>query len=89
MDWKERLGSRKLWTTLISIVAIVGAAFGFSEATLTQAAAILTAGGVGMTYIFGQSKVDVAKEENSFNNLSKAEVTELLKGWMEANDESN
>ena len=90
MNWKEKLGSRKLWTMLISVVTIMGAAFGLTEELFAQATAIITAGGIAMTYLFGQSKVDAAKEEHAetyfnINGMSKEEVAELVKGWMEAN----
>ena len=87
MDWKTKLKSRKLWTTLIGIVTLVGASFGLSEAVVTQVVAIISAGGIAITYIFGESNIDSARESNHFNinDLSKAEVAELLKGWMEVN----
>jgi hypothetical protein len=94
MNWKTKLSSRKLWTMLISIVTLVGASFGFTEAVVTQTVAILSAGGIAMTYIFGESNIDAANVEaektdvNNFNinGLSKEEVSELLKGWMEVNN---
>jgi hypothetical protein len=93
MNWKEKLSSRKLWTTLIGIVTLIGASFGFSEAVVTQTVAVLSAGGIAMSYVFGQSNVDAAEAEAekhdvhnlNINGLSKEEVTVLLKDWMEAN----
>jgi len=91
MDWKTKLSSRKLWTTLISIVTLLGATFGLTEAVMTQTVAVISAGGIAIAYIFGQSNVDAAEAEKdvhhfNFNGLTKSEVAELLKEWMEANN---
>jgi len=94
MDWKEKLKSRKFWTMAITVTTLLGASFGLSEAVVTQITTILTAGGIVMTWLNGQSKIDAAKEEkeehieNTFNlnGMSKEDVAGLVKDWMEANE---
>lgn len=65
MNLKEKLGSRKLWVTVINDIALVGAAFGLTDSTIAHVTAIIMAAGITMTYLFGQSSVDRAKAEHS------------------------
>jgi hypothetical protein len=91
MDWKEKLKSRKFLTMAVTVVTLLGASFGLSEAVVAQITTIITAGGIVMTWLHGQSKVDAIKEdrtENTINlhGMSKEDVAALVKEWLEEND---
>ena len=55
---KEKLCSRKLWLAVAACVCSVGALFGLSESVAAQITSMITAGGVVVAYILGESLVD-------------------------------
>lgn len=58
---KEKLCSRKLWLAVAAFVCSVGALFGLSESVATQVTSMITAGGVVVAYILGESLIDANK----------------------------
>lgn len=58
---KNKLCSRKFWLAVAAFVCSVGALFGLSESVSAQITAVITAGGVVVAYIFGESLVDASK----------------------------
>ncbi len=58
---KSKLSSRKFWLAVAAFVCAVGALFGLSESVSAQITSVITAGGVVVAYIFGESLVDASK----------------------------
>ena len=58
---KEKLCSRKLWLAVAAFVCSVGALFGLSDSVATQVTSMITAGGVVVAYILGESLIDANK----------------------------
>lgn len=58
IDWKRKLTSRKFWFALIGFVTALCIAFGVDSLTIEQVTTIITAGGVLVAYILGESYVD-------------------------------
>ena len=57
---KKKLSSRKFWLAVAAFACAVGALLGLSESTTAQITAVITAGGVVVAYIFGESLVDAS-----------------------------
>ena len=83
IDWKSKLGSRKFWALLASLIIALLAMFALPENVITQVGGIVTALGGIAVYILGESKVDAAREvpramniENYFNKLDATENTD-------------
>jgi len=58
IDWKKKLTSRKLWLALIGFLTPLLIAFGVDTLTVEQAGAIVSALGVLVAYILGESYAD-------------------------------
>ena len=58
---KEKLCSRKFWLAVAAFVCSVGAIFGLSESIAAQITSMITAGGVVVAYILGESIIDANK----------------------------
>ena len=58
---KEKLCSRKFWLAVAAFVCSVGALFGLSESIAAQITSMITAGGVVVAYILGESIIDANK----------------------------
>lgn len=56
----KKLTSRKFWLAVVGFVTPLMVAFGYGEATVTQASAIIMAGGTLIAYIVGEGLVDAA-----------------------------
>lgn len=65
IDWKQKLSSRKLWAAVAGFATALAAAFGIDSMTAEQIAAVITAVGVLVTYIIGESCVDASREKKS------------------------
>ena len=63
IDWKAKLSSRRFWAAVVGFVTAVLVACNFNHITVEQVAAIITAGGVLIAYILGESAVDKARAE--------------------------
>ena len=62
-ELKRKLSSRKLWVAVAAFVCAVAALFGVSESVSAQISAVITAGGVAIAYILGESYVDASTKE--------------------------
>ena len=62
INWKKKLTSRKFWTALISFTTTLLLAFGVSDLTTQQVAAIITAGATVIAYIIGEGMVDASNK---------------------------
>lgn len=66
IDWKRKLASRKFWAALAGLVGAVAVFCGAGESVITEVTAIISAAGVLVAYILGESIVDssAADKEN-------------------------
>lgn len=76
INWRQKLTSRKLWAALVGVVAGLAAAFGITESEYAQVAGLVTAAVSVVSYIFGESKVDAARQFGTDDSLTKEEETE-------------
>ncbi len=73
IDWKQKLSSRKFWAAAAGFVSALLVAFRADEGTISQVSAIITAGGVLVAYILGESIVDSSRNESKANELDSEE----------------
>lgn len=62
INWKQKLSSRKFWAAVVGFVTALLVAFNASEGTVEQVSAVITAGGVLIAYIIGESVVDANRD---------------------------
>lgn len=62
IDWKRKLSSRKFWAALSALVGAIAVVCGAGESVITEVSAIISAAGVLIAYILGESMVDASKE---------------------------
>jgi spore maturation protein SpmB len=60
---KQKLSSRKLWVAIVGVVIGLAAAFGIEENDYAQVAGMVTSAVSVLGYIFGEAKVDAARQE--------------------------
>lgn len=60
-EMKRKLSSRKLWLAVAGFACAVAALFGVSDSVSAQISATITAGGVVVAYILGESLIDAKK----------------------------
>ncbi len=58
INWKQKLSSRKFWVAIVGFITALCVAFGVDEMTAQQVAGVVTAGGVLIAYILGESYID-------------------------------
>lgn len=58
VNWKQKLSSRKFWAAVVGFVSAILIALNYSEMQIEQVTAVVTAGGVLIAYILGESYVD-------------------------------
>ena len=58
IDWKRKLTSRKLWTSIASFVSMLLIYFGNSEGEATKVAALIMAGASIIGYVIGEGLAD-------------------------------
>ena len=58
IDWVSKLTSRKWWTSITSFITLLIVAFGGTESTATQVAAIIMAGAIVIGYTIGEGLID-------------------------------
>ena len=63
IDWKRKLSSRKFWVAVVGFVSALLVALNYSDMTVEQVSAVITAGGVLVAYILGESYIDGKAEE--------------------------
>lgn len=68
---KQKLSSRKLWIAVIGIVIGLAAAFGIEENDYAQIAGMVTSAISVIGYIFGEAKVDAARQAYEIPDLSE------------------
>lgn len=76
---KQKLTSRKLWAALVGVVVGLAAAFGIQENDYAQIVGVVTSAVSVVSYIFGEAKVDAAREGNTITVdgvLGETEATE-------------
>lgn len=64
IDWKTKLSSRKFWVTLVGFITPTLLAFGATESTASQVAAIIMAGGAVIAYILSEGMVDAGRNSD-------------------------
>lgn len=63
INWRQKLSSRKFWAALAGFVGAVAVVCGAGESVLTSVTAVISAAGVLIAYILGESMVDSSREE--------------------------
>ncbi len=71
IDWRQKLSSRKFWAAAAGFVSALLVAFRTDEGTVSQVSAIITAGGVLVAYILGESIVDANRSDGSNEKSDK------------------
>ena len=64
MNWKQKLSSRKLWAAVAAFAVAVCALFGIDELTVERITALISAVGVMIAYIVGESCVDASRNKD-------------------------
>ena len=68
IDWKRKFSSRKFWAALAGFVGAIAVFCGAGESMITEVTAIISAAGVLIAYILGESIVDSSSEDSEHNN---------------------
>lgn len=63
IDWKRKLTSRKLWTSIASFVSMLLIFFGHAEGEATKIAALIMAGASIIGYVIGEGLADSGNGE--------------------------
>ena len=58
IDWKRKLGSRKLWAAMAGIVTGLAMVFGLDESTISSVAGAVVSLASVVSYIITEGKVD-------------------------------
>lgn len=82
INWVSKLTSRKWWTSITSFVTLLIVAFGGTESTATQIAAIIMAGAIVIGYTIGEGLVD----SQGANDNTVTDVSEVSKLTTEEGD---
>lgn len=61
INWKSKLTSRKFWVSVVGFVSAILVACNVDNLAVEQVVAVITAGGVLIAYILGESTVDAAR----------------------------
>lgn len=79
IDWVRKLTSRKFWVAVASFVSMMIVAFGGTENSASQVAALIMAGASVIAYIIGEGLTDAANVANTgigLDNTIKIESDE-------------
>ena len=76
IDWVRKLTSRKFWAAVASFVSMMIVAFGGTENSATQIAALIMAGASVIAYIIGEGLTDVANAGIDVDNTTEIESDE-------------
>mgnify|MGYP003296886989 CR=1 FL=1 len=68
IDWKRKLASRKFWAALAGFVGAVAVFCGAGESVITEMTAIISAAGVLIAYILGESMIDSSATDGENDN---------------------
>lgn len=66
IDWVRKLTSRKFWLSLASFITLIVIAFGASEESASQIAAIIMAGATVIGYVIGEGLTDSSAIDTAF-----------------------
>lgn len=75
IDWKTKLSSRKFWVSLAGFIVPLLIAFGFSDNSATQVAAIIVAGGNVMSFVLSESYVDSSRIKSNASTTTTSTIT--------------
>ena len=70
INWKQKLTSRKFWAAVVGFGTPLVIAFGYSEATAAEVAALIMAGASLIAYIVGEGLVDSSRIKAEANSSS-------------------
>ena len=76
IDWVRKLTSRKFWAAVASFVSMMIVAFGGTENSATQIAALIMAGASVIAYIIGEGLTDAANVGIDVDNTIENESYE-------------
>ena len=76
INWVSKLTSRKWWTSITSFVTLLIVAFGGTESTATQIAAIIMAGAIVIGYTIGEGLID-SQGASGDTAIDASEVSKL------------
>lgn len=76
INWVRKLTSRKFWAAVASFVSMMIVAFGGTENSATQIAALIMAGASAIAYIIGEGLTDVANTGIDADNTIEIESDE-------------
>lgn len=76
IDWVRKLTSRKFWAAVASFVSMMIVAFGGTENSATQIAALIMVGASVIAYIIGEGLTDAANAGIGINNEIEIESDE-------------
>lgn len=65
INWKAKLTSRKFWSAVVGFVTPTLLAFGATDSTATQVAAVIMAGGTLIAYILGEGMIDAGRNDKN------------------------
>lgn len=65
INWKQKLTSRKFWAALAGFVTSILVALNYNELTIQQITAIISAAGILIAYILGESYVDANRKDDN------------------------
>ena len=72
IDWKRKLTSRKLWSSIASFTSMMIVAITQNESVAVQIAALIMAGATVIAYIVGEGLVDASnKGSDSDDTISE------------------
>lgn len=67
INWKQKLTSRKFWSAIVGFVTTIMVALNYDKLEIEQVAAIISAAGVLVAYIFSEGMVDKARVNDENN----------------------
>ena len=70
INWKQKLSSRKFWAAVAGFVTAIMVAFRVENGPVEQITAIITAGGVLVAYMLGESAVDANRDYGNSEDKS-------------------
>lgn len=64
IDWKRKLGSRKFWTAAAGFIGAAAVLVCNDESIVASVTAMISAAGVLIAYILGESMIDAEYDRN-------------------------
>lgn len=69
MDWKRKLGSRKLWAAIAGVVTGLAMVFGLDESIITSVAGAVVSVASVITYIITEGKIDAESVKTAIEDV--------------------